>query len=164
LRIPSGDREVLALYAEADRLLAGWTCESSTDCCRFAVTGREPQLWPNEWRVLERAIAARGVPIRKLRVVGGPARLGRASPVAKAKRSPLKDAEETCPLLDRGRCTVYVARPFGCRTFFCDRAVGPERRLPRAELAEIGRRIATAARVEDPRCDGPRRITAWLRR
>jgi uncharacterized protein len=144
LRIPSGDQEVLALYAEADRLLAGWTCESTTDCCRFAVTGREPQLWPNEWRVLERAIAARGVPIRKLRVV--------------------EDSEATCPLLDRGRCTVYAVRPFGCRTFFCDRAVGPERRLPRAELAEIGRRIAAAARADDPRCDGPRRITAWLRR
>ena len=154
---------MLALYAEADRLLAGWTCDTSQggcsaprlatlgkaqrvppDCCRFAVTGREPQLWPNEWRVLERAIAARGVPVRKLRVV--------------------QDSEATCPLLDRGRCVVYAARPFGCRTFFCDRAVGPERRLPRAELAEIGRRIAAAARVEDARCDGPRRITAWLRR
>jgi len=144
LRIRSGDEAVLALYAEADRLLAGWTCDTSTDCCRFAVTGREPQLWPNEWRVLEKAIASRGVPARKLRVV--------------------EDADATCPLLDRGRCTVYAARPFGCRTYFCERAVGPERKLPRAALADIGRRIAAAARAADPRCDGPRRVTAWFRR
>jgi len=135
--------DLLSLYAEADRLLQGWTCELSGDCCRFDVTGREPYLWPNEWRVLERAIAARGRPRRTLRVVAE----GR-----------------TCPLYEHGRCTAYAARPFGCRTFFCARAVGPERRPPRAALAAIGRRIAAAAQAEDPRCDGPRALTSLLRR
>ena len=143
MHIPGDDTTLLALYAEADRLLEGWTCDRSGDCCRFDVIGREPYLWPNEWRVLERAIAARGGSRRALRV--------------------LPDGR-TCPLYDGGGCTVYAARPFGCRTYFCDRAVGPSRRVARAALADVGRRVAAAAEAEDPRCDGPRALTSWLRR
>src|SRR5215470_2466297 len=122
------DAELLALYAEADRLLQGWTCDRSGDCCHFARTGREPYLWANEWAVLARAIAARGTPARRtlgLRVV---------------------DDERMCPLFDPADgCTVYAARPFGCRTFFCERGVGPTRRPPRAALADVARRVAAAA-------------------
>jgi Fe-S-cluster containining protein len=143
LHIPPEDQTLISLYAEADRLVDGWTCDLSGDCCRFDVTGREPYLWPNEWRLLSRAIAARGGVRRALRVLPE----GRA-----------------CPLYENGSCTVYEARPFGCRTFFCDRAVGPERRPPRAALAEIGRRVAAAAEADDPRAGGPRSITSWLRR
>jgi Fe-S-cluster containining protein len=144
------DLEALAaLYAEADRELKGWTCEVSTDCCHFGRTGREPQLWPNERAMIERALAERGgrlpAPPRGLPIVG--------------------QDEGRCPLLDaRGRCSVYAARPFGCRTFFCDRASGPERRPPRAPLAAIGRKLAELAEREDPRAGGPRPLTSGLAR
>jgi len=140
----SHDLEALrALYREADEALDGWTCDVSLDCCHFARTGREPHLWPNEWELLQRAVAANG-----------------------RRRGPLLAVFEDrrCPLLDdHGRCSVYEARPFGCRTFFCERAVGSTRKLPRAELAAIGRRIADLAQREQPACDGPRTLTSLLR-
>jgi uncharacterized protein len=132
-----------ALYREADEALDGWTCDASSDCCHFARTGREPHLWPNEWELLRKAVAARGT-----------------------RRGPLLAVLEDrrCPLLDeRGRCSVYDSRPFGCRTFFCERGIGPTRKPPRAELASIGRRIADLAQRADPACDGPRTITSLLR-
>ena len=141
-----------ALYARADELLSGWSCEASTDCCRFEVTGREPQLWPNEWALVEQALARRGQRVvvprsrgrRDLRLAGAP--------------------DGACPLLDgAGRCTVYAERPFGCRSFFCDRALGPERRPPRRELQEIARDIAALAQRVEPQGD-PRAITSLLAR
>jgi hypothetical protein len=137
--------ELEALYARADALLEGWSCDRSTTCCRFGETGREPQLWPNEWALLSRALAARGG-----RVAGR-----RSLPVA---------GDRPCPLLDAsGACTVYTARPFGCRSYFCDRAQGPARRPPRAELAEIGRLIAAAAERVEPGV-GPRALTRLVAR
>jgi Fe-S-cluster containining protein len=135
-----------ALYEEADRLLDGWTCDRTAECCHFGRTGREPYLWSNEWALAERAIAARGG--------GGGGRRGlRVVP----------DEDRTCQLLGRdGRCTIYEARPFGCRTFFCERGVGPGSKLPRAELMEIGRKIADLARREDPLVDGPRPLRRLL--
>jgi len=128
------------IYAETDRLLAGWSCERSTDCCHFGRTGREPQLWANEWALLRKAL--------------------RAHPAPRTRRLPLAE-ERRCPLLgDDDRCVAYAARPFGCRTFFCERATGPERRPPRAELNALGRRIAALA--EPSGVDGPRALTAWL--
>ena len=130
-----------ALYAEADGYLEGWTCAASADCCHFARTGREPYLWPNEWALLEQAMRARGVPRGSLPVLD----------------------ERRCPLLSRdGRCTVYADRPFGCRTFFCARGEGPTRKHPRAELADVGKRVAALARDADPGCDGPRQLSRLL--
>jgi uncharacterized protein len=128
------------VYADVDRLLEGWSCERSTDCCHFGRTGREPQLWPNEWALLRAALRAR--------------------PAPRSRRLPLAE-ERRCPLLgDDDRCVAYAARPFGCRTYFCDRASGPTRRPPRAEIAALGRRIAVLAeRTVD---DGPRALGAWL--
>jgi uncharacterized protein len=137
-------RALEELYAETDASLAGWSCDASTDCCNFARTGREPYVWPIEWALLERAIAARGT-----------------------KRGPLHvidDRERACPLLGtNGRCTVYNSRPFGCRTYFCARASGPSAKPPRDTLATLGRRVAALAEQSDPECDGPRLITTWLR-
>jgi uncharacterized protein len=128
-----------ALYAEVDRTLSGWVCEGSADCCRFGETGREPYLWPNEWALLRRALAGRGgAPRRSLALAGD------------------------CPLLGRdGRCVAYADRPFGCRTYFCDRAEGPDRRPPRAALAEIGRRVAALSERAEPGA-GPRKLTRLL--
>jgi Fe-S-cluster containining protein len=132
-----------ALYQEVDEALDGWSCVESGDCCHFARTGREPYLWPLEWMLLERALAARGLKGRGL--------------------LPIVQEARACPLLgDRGRCTVYEARPFGCRTYFCRRASGPERRLPRERLAALGRRLAGLSEGDDPRGGGPRPLSRWL--
>jgi Fe-S-cluster containining protein len=139
--MPNHENEALrVIYDDARRLLEGWSCDDSADCCRFGSTGREPYVWPVEWALLARAISARGaVPKRSRLAIAG-----------------------NCPLLDRaGRCTVYDARPFGCRTFFCDRAKGPERRPPRAALAELGRRIATLSERAEPG-SGPRPLTRLI--
>jgi Fe-S-cluster containining protein len=140
-------RELLAIYRETDALLAGWSCEASTDCCHFGRTGREPELWDDEWALVRDAIAA----------------AGGMQGVQKRLRLPQLD-ERRCPLLgDDGRCTIYASRPFGCRTFFCSRATGPTRRPPRAELAVLGRRIASLAE-QRPNPEGPRRLTSLIAR
>lgn len=133
-----------ALYAEVDALLAGWSCASSTDCCRFGVTGREPYPTSVEIAELERAVRARG---------GLPKR--RALPVADERR---------CTLLsDEGRCLVYASRPFGCRTFFCERGSGPAgeppRSGPKTEIARLGRAVADLAAQFDPADQGPRPLS-----
>jgi hypothetical protein len=137
--MPAHDLKGLrTVYEATDRELAGWTCDGSADCCRFDETGREPHLWPNEWALVSRTLAQRGFARRVLPLAGA------------------------CPLLDRaGRCTVYDSRPFGCRTFLCDRAVGPTRRPPRAALVELGRKIVALSEGAEP-CAGPRPLTRWL--
>jgi Fe-S-cluster containining protein len=135
-----------AIYDEVDATLAGWSCPASADCCHFARTGREPYLWPNEWALLEESLAARGS--------------GRG---AGRRGLPIVDEERTCPLLDgSGRCTVYAARPFGCRTYFCERAEGPAKKRPRERLAELGRRLAALAERAEPSGEGPRPLSRWL--
>src|SRR5687768_9334556 len=95
--------DLRALYARIDGALEGWACDASTDCCRFGVTGREPYPTAVEVAELERAVRARGGLKKR-----------RALPVA---------GERRCALLgDDNRCLVYASRPFGCRTFFCERA------------------------------------------
>ena len=144
---PVIDQDPLAtlrvLYEETDQALAGWTCEASADCCHFARTGREPYVWPLEWKLVERALAGRGLKARRV--------------------LPIVQGDRACALLDEsGRCTVYEARPFGCRTYFCERARGPERRPPRERLAELGRRLSSLAERDDPRGGGPRPLSRWL--
>jgi len=149
-----------ALYVEVDALLDGWTCEASTDCCRFGVTGREPYPTAVEVAELERAVRARG---------GLPKR--RSLPVVRAGGGDGRDArnarggdERRCALLsDEGKCLVYASRPFGCRTFFCERASGPAgeaaRSGPKSEIARLGRAIADVAARFDPRDPGPRPLS-----
>jgi len=109
--------ELAALYAQADRLYADWSCPGSTECCRFGVTGRQPYVTAIELSYLRHALASRGGALVPRR---------RALPITDDRRR-----ERICPLLDRdGRCSVYAARPLGCRTFYCDRAIrglGPTR-------------------------------------
>jgi Fe-S-cluster containining protein len=137
--------ELRAIYARADAALGGWGCDASTDCCRFGVTGREPYPTAVELAELDRAVRARG---------GLPKR--RSLPVA---------AERRCAYLgDDGRCVVYASRPFGCRTFFCERARGPvgERAasdLPRSAIAELARAIADLSARFAPADPGPRPLS-----
>lgn len=145
--------ELRALYAKVDGALAGWGCEASTDCCRFGVTGREPYPTAVELAELERAVRARG---------GLPKR--RSLPVLSAKDRKSRD-ERPCALLsDAGRCLVYASRPFGCRTFFCERAQGPageraDSDLPREVIAEVSREIADLSARFAPIDPGPRPLS-----
>jgi uncharacterized protein len=149
--------ELLALYAEADRLVGGWTCACASEtpadapearCCHFAVTGREPYPTAIELEEVRHAMRASAVAARDPRAL------------------PLADARP-CPLLsDRGRCRIYASRPFGCRTFFCDGAeapLGAKPRLPRDELRALGRRIADLSARFDPRDPHPRPLVRALR-
>src|SRR2546421_378124 len=87
--------DLASLYGEADARYAGWSCPSSTDCCRFAITGREPYLTSIEEAMVRRAIGARG---------------GARAVAAKTRPSlPIAIAERRCPLLDEGgKCTIYA--------------------------------------------------------
>jgi Fe-S-cluster containining protein len=142
--------ELRAIYARVDARLEGYSCDASTECCRFGVTGREPYVTPVELAEVEHAIAARGFP----------------TPAKRSPRSlPLAGDERPCPLLeDTGRCRIYESRPLGCRTFFCDRAHGDMKRFPREELNRAVRDVADLAARYAPRDPGGRPFTRALKR
>jgi Fe-S-cluster containining protein len=97
------EAELEELYRDTDALFAGWSCPASTDCCHFERTRREPYVTSIELLAMRRAVA-RGVAIQR-----------------GSKALPMADGR--CRMLTRdGKCSIYAARPFGCRTFFCDRA------------------------------------------
>ena len=159
--------ELLALYAEVDELLEGWSCACSragvgetpeAQCCHFAVTGREPHPTAVERAEIEHALRAAGGAPRAERHERGGVR-GRALPLAKEELG-------ACPLLSpEGRCRIYASRPFGCRTFFCDHAQGPggpRDKLPRDRINSVGRRIADLSARFDPRDPLPRPLTRAL--
>lgn len=126
--------DLLSIYARLDAALGGFGCGGSTTCCRFGVTGREPYVTKLERAVLARAIKKRG---------GLPKR--RTLPIA---------GERVCPLLgDDGKCVAYAARPFGCRTFFCDEALRDyaSGKLPRGEIGALLRELADLSEKYDPR-------------
>jgi hypothetical protein len=106
----------LAVLQEADAALEGWTCPASTECCRFSVTGKEPWLTEVEWLLVAAEVARQG---RKL---------------------PAVPEDGTCPFLKEGRCSIYSARPLGCRTFYCDRASGFGS-YPRAKVSRLPREL-----------------------
>jgi uncharacterized protein len=159
--------ELLALYAEADALLAGWTCACSAGaspgqplqvrCCQFAVTGREPYPTAVELEEVRHAMRLAGVQL------GAPSRSPRRLPMLeRLERLELRP----CPLLsEAGRCRVYASRPLGCRTFFCQDAeppYGARLRPPRDEANAIGRRIADLSARFAPRDPHPRALTKSL--
>ena len=95
--------ETRAILRKADALYSPWSCSQSAACCQLATTGRPPWLWPTEWRLLLDRLARDARPL------------------------PPPRSDGACPFLDEGgaRCTIYAVRPFGCRTFFCERRLGP---------------------------------------
>jgi hypothetical protein len=153
--------ELLALYAEADALLAGWTCACTPDpapgcaadtpCCHFAVTGREPYPTAVELEEVRHAIRRAGISIAS---------------VASSRRLPMAEGRP-CPLLSAaGRCRIYASRPLGCRTFFCQGAeppFGARTKPPRDAANALGRRIADLSARFAPRDPGPRPLTRSLR-
>lgn len=151
---------LLRLYAEADALVAGATCDCSdaadaagARCCHFANIGREPYVTEVELALVRRAIAARGgLPPDATR--DGKRRLS----VVGAGGADLR----TCELLSpAGRCTVYASRPLGCRTFFCE-GHGPVERGSRKKLLELARRVANLSERAFPGSGGPRPLRPAL--
>jgi len=118
------EAELEQLYRDADALYAGWSCPASTDCCQFGRTGREPYVTSIELVAMRRAAAH--APIQR-----------------GSKALPL--ADRRCRFLTReGRCSIYEARPFGCRTFFCDRA-DEGSRVKQTAINDLVRRLKAIA-------------------
>jgi uncharacterized protein len=132
--------ELRKLYEKTDALLAHLSCDGATECCRFGITGREP--YPTAVELAELDLALKSAPLPKTRHL---ATLN----------------ERRCPVLGAdGRCRAYAARPFGCRTYFCDRVRGGK--VPRAEIQQISREIAALSARFAPADPGPRPLTKAL--
>lgn len=132
-------RTALAILADADAAAIGATCDASTDCCRFSVTGREPYITRVEWELVVKEQRRQG---RRLPDLPG-------------------DDDGRCPFLsEAGRCGVYAARPLGCRTFFCERA-----RAPEGGPVDLDRRAMNALAQELATLSGEkgRPLRSWLR-
>jgi Fe-S-cluster containining protein len=144
---PEARAALRALYGEVDALMQGFACDASTECCRFGVTGREPYPTAVELAEIHVALDAIGKRRRGL---------------------PVLSAERVCPLLgEGGRCSVYASRPFGCRTFFCERAksaVGEPVVLPKKELRRLAHAIADLSARFAPQDPHPRPLTSALAR
>ena len=114
---PVKGASALPVLHEADARLDGWSCEDSAECCDFGRTGREPYVTAAEVALIEAEVARQG---RKL---------------------PTPRADGRCPFLTgENRCSIYEARPLGCRTYFCERASGFGR-FPRREIAPLPRAL-----------------------
>ena len=136
--------ELAGLYLQVDDSLKGASCPSSTECCRFGVTGREPYVTSIEAAALRRAVARRGGPLSAKR---------RALPLAAKAGAPPRrgsaEGERICAFLDvSGRCSVYESRPFGCRTFHCVRANLPTKASADGRRDLVNRLRDIAARHE----------------
>lgn len=146
-----------ALLQLASDVVDGVGCDCSTECCRFGVTGREPWVTRAEWELVLLEVRRQG---RRLPVPNdddeGDAR-GRGR------------GEGRCPFLDDdgkggGRCRIYAARPLGCRTFFCERAVqadGRRGKLPTSTTRML-RPIAGDLAALTPQ-EEARPLRSWLR-
>lgn len=128
-----------AVYRLADRAYAPFSCPASGECCQLAQRNRQPWLWLPEWRVLQERLAADQRPLPPPRADGG------------------------CPFLDESgkRCGIYADRPFGCRTFFCERVAGPARQ-PLDEVIRLSRRLEALSQELDPELKGPRPLLEWI--
>jgi Fe-S-cluster containining protein len=126
---------VRAVYAEVTARPIERACEARTTCCRFQLTGEVPQLTKGEALLAAKAIRASG----RTRLPAHP--------------------DGACPLLDPlGRCRIYDARPFGCRTHFCAAAGGP---YARRDVLDLIRRLEKVD--EQLQGDGPHPLPTALR-
>ncbi|MFO0549996.1 MAG: YkgJ family cysteine cluster protein [Polyangiaceae bacterium] len=142
-RAPSREHfeSLAALYAEVDRAFSSTSCPGTSECCRFARTDREPFVTGLELAFLLDAAA------RRPRVSRPPAPLHETAP---SLHLPVVNEERACPLLDAsGRCSVYAARPLGCRTYFCERKTSYAP-VPHGAVLAFVRRLQDCATKFDP--------------
>jgi Fe-S-cluster containining protein len=132
-----GLSETRAVLRKAEESYAAFSCPKSGECCQLAKRKREPWLWRTEWELLLLGLAKEGRPLPPKREDGG------------------------CPFLDGAgmRCTVYAHRPFGCRTYFCERRSGPKKE-PASTMAELLTRLERSALRFDEG-DAPRPLSKW---
>jgi uncharacterized protein len=130
-----GHEDIEKIYAEAEASLPARNCLRTTRCCRFAETGREPYVTRAESDYLFAFLRSTG------------------------RRLPPPRYDGACPFLDRDEttCTVYEARPLGCRTYFCREAGGA---ITARELKPSLDKLA--ALDETLGGDGPRPLTRVL--
>jgi uncharacterized protein len=128
--------EIRAVYRDLESRPIERFCERRTECCRFKLTGLTPQLTRGEALLAAKAFRATG-------------------------RTKLTErADGSCPMLDAmGKCLIYEARPFGCRTHFCAAAGGP---YARRDVLDLIRRLEEADRRLGG--DGPSPIEAAIQR
>ena len=115
---PAIDAGIRAIYADAagETAVLAPTCNASGRCCRFGewghllyVTGLEAA-----WCLRESGRAPTADEVR-----------------AAARR-------DDCPFLESGLCSVHLARPLGCRAYFCDpKAAGWQEELSERMLARL---------------------------
>lgn len=126
---------VQAVYRELESRPIERNCARRTECCQFKLTGEVPQLTKAEAMLAAKAWKATG-----------------------RKELPQK-ADGSCPCLGNdGRCLIYEARPFGCRTHFCAAAGGP---YERREVLDLIQRLEDMDRQFGG--DGPRRLEEAMR-
>jgi len=150
-RHPAGERvevalqkraltETLSVLKQASAAWASHGCPGTSECCQLSVTKKEPWLWPTEWQALLEHLKRDQRTLPEPRADGG------------------------CPFLDAAgtRCTVYQARPFGCRTYFCHRITGPAKQPADATNALLDRLTAINIAL-DPGA-APRPMLQWFER
>ena len=126
------DSPALKTLEDASKALEGWTCPSTAECCHFERTGREPYVTRAEWELIEKEMARQG-----------------------RRWSSLRD-DGACPFLSPDeRCIIYIARPLGCRTFYCRLASGPTE-LDKRAFRPLVRDL------EDLSGDRGRPLRSWL--
>lgn len=108
--------EVRQVYAELGARAIERNCTRLAECCHFKLTGQTPYLTKGEALLAAKAFRATG------------------------RKALAQKTDGVCPLLDgpTGKCLIYQARPFGCRTHFCAAAGGPYRR---SEVLGLIRRL-----------------------
>ncbi len=129
--------ETRRVLRQADETYAPFSCPSSAECCQLTKTQRFPYLWPSEWAVLLERLDKDRRPM------------------------PPPRADGACPFLDTEgkRCTVYEDRPFGCRTFFCEKIRGPSRQPLEATNALLER--LTALNLAADSEAAPKSLPEW---
>lgn len=108
--------EVQAVYSELAQRPVERDCVRRTECCQFKLTGKTPYVTAGEAMMVADALRAQG------------------------KRKLTEKEDGSCPMLhaQTGKCEVYEARPFSCRTHFCQAAGGP---YARREVVDLIRRL-----------------------
>lgn len=108
--------EVRKVYVDLAQRPIDRNCLRQTECCHFNLTGRMPYLTKGEALLAARAFRATG------------------------RKSLGENSDGVCAMLQRetGKCLIYEARPFGCRTHFCSAAGGP---YARRDVIDLIRRL-----------------------
>jgi Fe-S-cluster containining protein len=140
--------QVREVYADLEKRSIERNCTGLSECCRFRLTGRTPFLTRGEALLAMQAARASG---RKTLPASGGGRRGEdggsgrnkarsgGAGTAAGSGSGKATTDGACPMLGAdGRCTIYLSRPFACRTHFCDAAGGP---WPRKEVRDLIHRL-----------------------